>query len=303
MGNSGNETKAGSYEVVQVHFFYVVLILVGVLILMATRNWTKLDGFTEYLSVAATITSLVLGILAIIYSFVTSNSTNSFLGSVESSAKEMKSVGSDLQVVLSKGQELQIHAQQRNEELHSLIDSLRGTVEDLTKNTSSIVGTVESIPGKIESLREEFRARVKSDGPSTASVMLNANQVQPFLKQASVLGLTAMKAMVDAKIAQRHCDFKVIFQSEHSNSCEYVHGFLICASCFVLLDFTIDHRTYIAKDIEIPDSIAKQIQDEWNARMSGGSESTKNSLIKYSKLIPLSLLPVEAGSSENVQGV
>jgi hypothetical protein len=103
-------TSKDDRDTVRVHFFYVALILGLCNVLLVTFNWTTLQGFTKYLSVAATVTSLVLGVLAIIYGFVSSGTINQSLGSVESSASKLTTIAADLRSVLEVGQERgQVH--------------------------------------------------------------------------------------------------------------------------------------------------------------------------------------------------
>jgi len=61
------------YEKIKIHFFYCILILVIAIIAIATDRWTAQKDFTAYLSNAATMTSLLLGLVAIFYSFISND--------------------------------------------------------------------------------------------------------------------------------------------------------------------------------------------------------------------------------------
>lgn len=285
----------------KLHFFYIVLILSGCLIAVATGEWTKLDGFTEYLSVSATLTSLVLGVLAIIYGFISSNSTNNFLGSVEASAREMKDVGTALQTVLSKGQDLQTKAQDRNEELHALIGNLRDTIEALSASTTNIAGAVETIPLKIESLRAELAN--KATTPNTASPLqpvaqtLQSDQVKQFLAASSPMGLSALRSLQQAKYRTRPCDLGFIFKDKYFDSFDYVHGYLVASSCLGIVEFELENKSRTATTILFPKNVDVEelIDREWEGRASGSEESVKQSIKKYADLIEASFAqPVTA---------
>lgn len=269
---------------------------------MATRDWTKLEGFTDYLSVSATITSLVLGILAIIYGFVSSNSTNSFLGSVEASAREMQNVGSNLKELLSKGQELQEKAGSRNEELHTLIENLRSTIDNLTTNTTNIAGAVEMLPVQIDSLRNEILE--KNTYQTTAVIEpeaytnLQAEQIKRFLAVSSVIGLVALKALVEAKKNTKPADLERIFKEEYTDSTEYAQGYVLASSCAGLVELEFESGTKKAIKISFSNDTENLIQSEWTKRQSEGSESTKSSLQRYSERITASFLPPAPTNSD-----
>lgn len=291
MNSAVTATPDLKLRLLRLHFFYVAFILSAALILLATRDWTGLPGFTDYLSVAATITSLVLGVLAIIYSFVTSNSTNNFLGSVESSTRDVKLIGAELQTVLSKGQDLQSKAEQRNDELHSLIGSLRSTVEALTTNTTSIAGTVETLPGKLDSLRSELLERASRDSSSLRStstqdeLSVSPLKLQDFLSQSSSIGLTALRALCIASQLDRAAALGPLFKTEFSDSYDYAHGFLICASCFGLADFEVDSKNKVIHKIQLPDDLPTLVEAEWSKRKASGSDTSKASIRKYEALL------------------
>ena len=58
-----------SCEKLSLHFKYCGFIAVMVVVAIATERWSTSKDFTTYLSNAATMTSLLLGVVAIFYSF------------------------------------------------------------------------------------------------------------------------------------------------------------------------------------------------------------------------------------------
>jgi hypothetical protein len=69
-------------EKIKLHFAYCSLILTLIIIAIATFNWTSLEGFTVYLGNAATMTSLLLGLVAIFYSFIANDGLSRSLGNI-----------------------------------------------------------------------------------------------------------------------------------------------------------------------------------------------------------------------------
>jgi hypothetical protein len=289
MSTTSNKTSQNGSGTLGIHFFYVTLILTGILIIVATRDWTKLQGFTDYLSVAATITSLVLGVLAIIYSFVSSNSTNDFLSSVESSAREMRSVGGELQSVLASGQKLQENASQKNEQLHALIESLRNTVDTLSKNTQEIAGEVAGLPNKIDEIRNELKEQTQKGGKtgSTPKISWTAQDIEQYIGWSSIIGLTAIRAIMIAKRTNKYCDLKKLFKTEHTDLSEYSVGFLMSASCTGLFDLEARKDDSIVSDpIRIKNPVQglyEAVEKEWSSRLSANESDTIESITRYSK--------------------
>ena len=282
-------TQTMETKTLKLHFFYITLILSGIIIVIATRNWTNLTGFTEYLSVAATITSLVLGILAIIYSFVSSNSTTSFLGSVETSAKEMGMIGSELQSILTKGQALQESAGEKNEELHELIKSLRFNIETLTTTTAEMVGKVDHLPERFDTIKVDLLTLMAEKSDSKPSMSANSlwpkERLKSFIKNNSAIGVVVMKAIVDAKQNSMYSNLKLVFGTDRIDLFEYAYGFLICAASAEI--FTTESpdekdKSYgICKIKNENPEIYNLINEDWSRRKKEASESSLNLLLEY----------------------
>ena len=134
-----------------IHFFYVVLLLSLALVGIMTTEWTTLTGFTDYLNVAATITSLVLGILAIIYSFVSTGSMSQFLGSIGQSTDQMTKISDEIRDLIIQGQRNQENAGERTEQFQRLVSELSTNVNTLHLTTAAIKGAVERIPRRLAS--------------------------------------------------------------------------------------------------------------------------------------------------------
>ncbi len=69
-------------EKLRIHFAYCVAILLLAIVAIATDRWSTQAKFTEYLSNAATMTSLMLGLVAIFYSFIANDGLSKSLGNI-----------------------------------------------------------------------------------------------------------------------------------------------------------------------------------------------------------------------------
>ena len=294
-------TTPNDKSTLKLHFFYVTLILCAAIILLATQNWTTLPGFTDYLNVAATVTSLVLGVLAIIYSFVSSNSTNNFLGSVEASAREMRTIGTEMRSIVTSGQELQSRAEQRNDELHKIVGNLREAVDTVSNKTTEIAGAVETLPSQFSELREEVRKRSQTEAPMQHRVLLKdlwkSEHHVAFLEGVSLLGLAALKGMLDAKLADKFCDLKTLFTTEHVKSFDYAYGFLIATSSAGVFKFecpgslTLGHGKARLK-APSPE-VVTAVTTEWTRRSQFEDAIKRVSVEKYAVRIAAALVDAD----------
>lgn len=284
----------------KIHFFYVVVILGGVIVLLATKHWTGLQGFTDYLSVAATITSLVLGVLAIIYSFVSSNSTNNSLGSIESAAQDIRSIGFDLRSVVTEGQQLQKQAESRNQEFHHLVGDLRQAVDGISSTTTEIAGTIQGLPSQFGELRDEVRKRAHSEPADKPKENLSAlwtpDALSSYISNMSLLGLAAIKALNDAKAVDKYTDLRQLFDSEKTKNFEYVWGFLIASSSAGLFRYETPNGDSFSKGkarlVDVSEDLAAAIDREWRKRAESQDASKRSSISRYTSLIADSLVSI-----------
>jgi hypothetical protein len=247
------------------------LILSLAIVILATNHWTNLTGFPEYLSVAATITSLVLGILAIIYSFVSSGAMNQFLGSIQSSTSTMSDVAVELRDVLNKGQDIQSRAESRTEELHDLAQSLTQSLSSLEESTKNIAGKVESIPTQLSSLQESIAAQATlSAVPSSTSdaekSIWTKSEIEAVLKAASPYGMLVLKGVSVAKDEHRFLD---VAKVDSPDLYYYGYGFLMAiqATGLITLEFAEKKNgVHAVRLLNGADEIQALINAEWESR-------------------------------------
>lgn len=295
MTNKPTPHITSSSPVLAIHFFYVVLILVAAIILLMTRSWTELKGFTDYLNVAATITSLVLGILAIIYSFVSNGSMSQFLGSIETSTSSMRAVSNDLQAISAGAKQLQQRADERTEQLQLLATELRHSITTLNDKTTAIAGTVETLPTRFGELREAVLARapvggLSADYGSELRAVWTEDFVKQFLQKSSRLGIAALRALERASESGKYCNLVKLFDTDDSKDFEYVYGFVIASasSGLILLDQPGPKaNTRSPTRLKDPsDAFRRVLQSVWEARLQGEDKADREFFLKYEMAIP-----------------
>lgn len=78
-------------------FYYWMLIMSVICIMWISSDLYLNDKFTEYISFAGTITSILLGLLAIIYSFVQSIDSNNSVKTLQDISKKLEEFSEEIQ--------------------------------------------------------------------------------------------------------------------------------------------------------------------------------------------------------------
>ena len=150
-------------EKLKLHFLYLVCILVFFLILIATGAWTERPNFTEYLANAATMTSIVLGLVAIFYSFISNDGLSKSLGNIVLVSDGIARSNAQVDKFI-------VHAEQLNSTASNntaLLDTVSKTVEinlntvsnlirEMNNQTSILQATVSQLPTRLDELETKF---------------------------------------------------------------------------------------------------------------------------------------------------
>lgn len=248
-------------EKLRLHFFYCAVILIMVIIAVATDRWTLQPKFTEFLSNAATMTSLVLGLVAIFYSFIANDGLSKSLGSIGAVSEEVKT--SREQIV----QQVLIGAQTTKaaERSAALIESassamsnnlsaLSETLSAIQTHTEFLHGSLGDLPNRLDQLETKVIDATKSLGTKSGQTIAPAGQksidpatVQTFLATSSLAANTLAYACVLAHESGKDlnlADFCIAIDAKLEN---YLNGVLDCMDSVQLIDTTAvknAHRTY-----------------------------------------------------------
>jgi hypothetical protein len=190
-----------------IHFFYVTLILVLTIVVLVTHRWTQIEQFRDYLNVGATVTSLVLGVLAIIYAFVSSGQQSSVLGAVEAAAVSTGSSVAKLDTFMTTAQQLQAEASKRSGDLHALTHSLAASVDQIKQETIALVAANREVAGKVSLLPDQLGEMLAGSGKAaspapaalgTSEALWNLDAISASLSGTSIYGLACIEACLRA---------------------------------------------------------------------------------------------------------
>lgn len=147
----------------KIHFNYCAFIATMVIILLATEKWSSSQGFTTYLSNAATMTSLLLGVVAIFYSFISNDGMSRSLGSISTVTTEVREVRGDIQK-FSEQTKISVEAAVDNnnlvrsasDKLSEAMTSLDITLQAISSQNEALKDLVTILPTRIDQLETKF---------------------------------------------------------------------------------------------------------------------------------------------------
>jgi hypothetical protein len=264
---------------VEIHFFYVVLILGMALILVATREWTAIEKFTDYLTAAGTMSSLVLGVLAIIYSFVSSRQQSDVLGSIESASRNVSQVVGQMNALTISAESLQNRAETRTESMIELVSQLRVSLDSLQTTTQELTSKSEDIAGKVGSVQSQLESMGQSSkSPLEDGEIWNEKSLGNFLQNSSVWGLCAITLIVQANKSADHI-LHVAKYSENGGpkGVGYLQGYLVCLDAAGMFDISShDGGTDLAYKLnEINPLLEKSLETAWSRRYANARPALK----------------------------
>src|ERR1700730_1703216 len=199
-------------DTAKIHVGYIVSILVSLNIVTLTAKWGAVKYLVTYVSFAATLASLLLAVLAIVYSYFSSGSLATYGERVSRASEELQSTYSELQ-----------------------------------RTTNDLKQVAENIPGAMTSLSEKVSQTQKflenMSNPATSEKMAESDeedvQIAVSLAQltfgASPSGLLAMLACCEAYASKKHLDLTKLAKAGQVDE-SYLYGWIMALDAADLID-------------------------------------------------------------------
>ena len=235
-------------ETLALHFKYCALIAVMLLIAIATERWSSSKDFTTYLSNAATMTSLLLGVVAIFYSFISNDGMSRSLGSINSVSNEIGEVRTDIKSFVDQTKDSTKVAETNNKivreasaEISGTMVSLNETLQEISNQNELLKNIVAALPTRIDQLESKFGDVAKAIGEKPKSVTsvistndLPAKAVESFLNRASYnQNLFSIACVLSAK-TKKPLDIPAFCKAIEWNGPVNLNGFLNCMNAVQL---------------------------------------------------------------------
>lgn len=268
----------------------MTLILVLTIILLITREWTEIKGFTDYLTAAGTMTSLVLGVLAIIYSFVSSREQSDILSNIGSSSRNITDIASKLGQLTSSATEIQDKSAARTETLLQIIEKLGYSVSTLEKHTQDLSNNSLNISNKITDVQarlDEIKAEQQFEAPPQpgAESFWTDDRISSTLETYSLLGLCSINLVALGLVsASKSVNLTTYCNLSGISNSSYLKGYIFGLDASSLIDvigMTMDDG-YIFKCKAIANNnIHNLIENEWLRRTKKATKLQEEKWLKY----------------------
>lgn len=182
------------------HFKYFAFIAFMVIIAVATDRWSAKPNFTTYLSNAATLTSLLLGVVAIFYSFISNDSMSRSLGSISTVSADVRNTSDQIEQFVELTKAATEVSSRNNESVREASTNLTGSLSALDSTLASIStqnealrSLIASLPSRIDQLETKVGDVAKALGEkpiqpqATASPAdITEKAIDEFLSRASL---------------------------------------------------------------------------------------------------------------------
>lgn len=237
-------------EKLRIHFVYCALILTLVIIAIATDRWTLQPKFTEFLSNAATMTSLVLGLVAIFYSFVANDGLSKSLGGIGAVSEEVRATREQItQQVAQSGQTTKSTErsagliEKASSDISANLTTLSATLAAIKDHTEALHGSLGGLPTRIDQLETKLLDATKSLGtkavaapaPLIRSQGADAALVKRFLEISALASNLLTYACVLAERKKKDLDLAEFCTAIDSKLDSWLSGFLSCMAALQLV--------------------------------------------------------------------
>lgn len=235
-------------ERLRLHFVYMFVIFTLAFAFLMSDRWTDKQNFTEYLTNIGTFVSLVLGIVAIFYSFISNSTLSQNIGNISKTSEEVTAARVEIGKVLDHAVQLQAVSTDNMNSLHDASRSvgekvgiLNDTLFQVAEKTEALHLSIKSIPDRFDKLETRLTETTKSaDKPDKLSVgpvapRFTSVQVDDFINYSSVNGRLLVYACMLANSEDKELSINSI-SSIIGGSVDYIYGYFVAMNAFDIVD-------------------------------------------------------------------
>jgi len=236
-------------EKLKIHFGYCASFLLIVIICIATYKSSDSKDFTTYLGNAATMASLLLGLIAIFYSFISNDGLSRSLGNINLVSSDIKEargkIGEYLDLTRIAGagmkessDQMQKVSQQVDESLASLTASLNG----VKAQADALQTSITALPSRLDILETNVIVAAKALGEKQVSTILVSTKklddalISQFLARAPLTGDLLAYACVLSAQTKKPLSLPAFCVAIEEKLDAYMSGFLASMSAIQLLE-------------------------------------------------------------------
>jgi hypothetical protein len=231
-------------KTIKIHGIYIIVILVIINIGIGTFKWGDNELLVGYFSFAGTISSILLAVIAIIYSFISNNSLSSSLSSFNSTSKEFS---------------------ETSKKITEATEALKNKLDEIPLLLKPIEEKADITNAKIEQLsniaQTEKSPNTLSEKPVTS---ITQKQIDPdiiiqYVQQSSFLGKLALYACKLSLEKSKPFKFEDINSLITYPSKDYMTAYYVSASSLGLI--LTKNTQELITIVEIHKTIKENIKD------------------------------------------
>ncbi len=203
------------------HFYYVVSILLTTIILLITAKFGSDQNLVNYISFALTLTSLILALVSIIYSFYSNSSFSENISTLNNATTSMTQTSAKLMDITAL-------LNNKLDELPVLIKGIEGKI-DVT----------------YEYLEKSYTGGQSPTNTVELQTLFANNVVGYFMTNTSVSGLLLLYALTLSETFSKPFQLADICEKVDVFEIQYCYGFIIASSSFGLFNMKDENGYYI----------------------------------------------------------
>ena len=186
-------------EKFKIHFAYIISILVIIIICLIAIKWSEVYELVRIVDFAATLTSLVLALLAIVYAFYSNSSTVNNVYKLNEASNNINKTSQSLSLIVK--------------ELNSEVKQIHPVLKEVEKKTRHTNNLLEEL---------------NSSNSNQDSAELGRISVENLLKHSSISGLMTLYAIQICFNSRKKVDIEKLEEIIYKRHSDYIDGFLVC---------------------------------------------------------------------------
>ncbi|WP_124551979.1 hypothetical protein [Methylophilus methylotrophus] len=234
-------------EKLVLHFKYVALILFLMFVFAATGAWTDRVNFTEYLTNAATMISIVLGLVAIFYSFVSNTSLSQSLGNISTVSSGIDKSNQMVKQFIDQAESLNresANSSQRMQIVSSNIDvqlnSLNDVLNQIVTKSTELQASISVLPTKadLEDVILENKSKDSTNISSQSSrqeIEFSKVTIQKFIDRSPLIVNVFLYALQQVYKRQISVHLSEIVKLINEFNDDYFMAYMSCCQAIGLL--------------------------------------------------------------------
>lgn len=209
-------------EKYKIHAFYILTILTSIIVTLLSIEWSKVPDLVNYITFALTVSSLILAIIAIIYSIYSNTSISAALSGITKSSEQITEA--------SKGIE------ESNRELRAEIKC----IPDVLKTVDTRLGETNQLIEGI-ALGRQTETVVSELQPES---IIADDRVMSFLNNSSIRGLESLWIVTLSKQTSTAFDFGEFCKSveRFKDTKDYMFAYCYSSAAMGLFNYRHDGK-------------------------------------------------------------